>query len=332
MLKKLFTSSFLPFWFFHIPIFPYFLFLSLKRKSLSFFTNVNPNIYTGGFVSSSKVDAFKGIAQNYIPKFILLSENKLDKIEKELNNQKIKYPFILKPNKGERGIGVIKVNNRDELINKLNNITSDIIIQEFIDHPLEFGILYYKHPKTGEDGISSITKKEFPFVLGDGKSSLKTLVTNKYKNSNFENINCQNLNQVLNKAEHFALEYIAHRNKKCVFKNFNFLNSKKLVETFRNITSNMDSFHFGRFDVKVKSIEDLIDDNNIKILEVNGVNSQPIHIFDPSYSTYKCYKDLHEHWRLIYKISKQNVTKGYQPIKTKYLIREIVNKYKNEKD
>lgn len=94
----------------------------------------------------------------------------------------------------------------------------------------------------------------------------------------------------------------------------------------------MAGFHFGRFDIKVKSIENLIVGNNLKILEVNGVNSLPIHIFDPSYSTYKCYKDLHEHWRLIYTISKQNVAIGNHPIKTKDLIREIVSKYKNEKD
>jgi hypothetical protein len=330
MLKRLFTNTNLPFWFFHIPIFPYVLFLSLKRGSLAFFTNTNPNLYAGGFVNSSKIDDFKGIDSKWLPKLAYFSENTFDKVEKELLKQKIEYPIILKPNKGERGLGVVKINDRKELITVLSKITSDFIVQEFINYPLEFGVLYYRNPKTAKPDISSICLKKIPFVIGNGKDELQALVMKKYNSIQFDNINSQNINKVIENNEEFSLEYVAHRSKKCVFKNFNHIYSKELIETFCTITSKMENFHFGRFDIKVNRIEDLIDGNNLKILEVNGVNSQPIHIFDPDYSFYKCYKDLYAHWYLIYQISKNNSYLGFNPMKTKDLIKDLKNKLYHE--
>jgi len=325
MLKKIFANKIFPFWFFHVPIFPYFLFLSLKRGSLAFFTNINPNIYTGGFTNSSKIDALKGIDSKWLPKLAYFSKNTFDIVEKELSKQKIDYPMILKPNKGERGLGVIKINNRKELIIALNKTNSDFIIQEFIDYPLEFGVLYYRNPKTDKPDISSICFKEMPFVIGNGKDELQVLIRKKYNSIEFENINSQNKNRIIGNNEQFFLEYVAHRSKNCTFKNFNHIYSKKLIETFSSITSKMENFHFGRFDIKVNKVEDLIYGNDLKILEVNGANSQPIHIFDPDYSFYKCYRDLHAHWYLIYQISKKNSSMGFNPMKTKDLIKELVN-------
>ena len=330
MLKRLFTSTIFPFWFFHVPIFPYFLFLSLKRGSLAFFTNTNPNIYTGGFVNSSKIDAFKGIDSKWLPKFIYFSENTIDKVEKGLRKKKMDYPIILKPNKGERGLGVIKINDRKELITVLNKTTFDFIVQEFIDYPLEFGVLYYRNPQTNKSNISSICSKKMPFVIGNGKDELQGLIRKKYNSIKFENVNSQNINRVIGKNEQFSLEYVAHRSKNCVFKNFNYIYSKKLIDTFSTITSKMENFHFGRFDIKVNTVEDLINGNNLKILEVNGVNSQPIHIFDSDYSFYKCYRDLHTHWNMIYKISKKNSSMGFIPMKTSDLFKELIDKNYNE--
>lgn len=328
MLKKVFTSNLFPFWFFHVPIFPYYLYASLRRRSFSFFTNTNPNLHTGGFVNSSKIAAFKGIDSKWLPKTLYFSNNTpFSVLKKELTTHFIQFPFILKPNEGERGQGVVKITNQKELEATCNQVTTSFIVQEYIDLPLEFGILFYKCPITREEGITSICNKEVPFVIGDGKSTLLALVSKKYKGKTFENFTPSVKDQILDYEEKFSLEYIAHRNRNCVFKNFNHLNSDQLLATFKDITSEMDQFYFGRFDIKTSSMNDLLQGENIKILEVNGVNSQPIHIFDPSYSFYKCYKDLHHHWKLIYKISKQNSALGIQPVKTHSLIKELIKKY-----
>ena len=218
---------------------------------------------------------------------------------------------------------MIKINSDNDLFKQLEKKPTDFIIQEFINYPLEFGVLYYKFPKTGEEGITSITLKEIPNIKGNGVDTIKQLIEKKYGNTNFENAKKISTSTILNNNEILLLEYIAHRNRQCVFKNYNHIYCPELLRTFSTISKQIEGFYFGRYDIKANSVEDLINGENIKILEVNGVGSQPIHIFDPEYSFFKTYYDLSQHWKLIYKISQQNQERGYYPISFKKLYHEI---------
>lgn len=324
MVKKLFTYSGFPFWFFHLPIVPYFLYLSTRRLSLAFFTNTNPSIHTGGFVNDSKIDYIKEVDSAFIPEYLFIEQKRpFEDILTALNRKEMTFPLIFKPNVGERGRGVIKINNEEELKHQLEKSPSDVIIQEFIDYPLEFGVLYYHLPTKGKKGITSITLKEIPNIKGDGFSTIKELIEFKYNTLSFENLRDIDIEIVLRKGEKLPLEYIAHRNRQCIFRNYNHINCPELLATFSKISDQIDGFYFGRYDVKANSVSDLISGKNIKILEINGVGSQPIHIFDPAYSFLKTYWDLSSHWKLIYKISRENQKRGFHPIPLKKLYNEI---------
>jgi hypothetical protein len=324
MLKKIFTYPGFPFWFFHLPIVPYYLYLSTRRLSLAFFTNTNPSIHTGGFVNDSKTDYIKEMDKEFIPEYLFIDQKKsFENTLTALSQKKMAFPLIFKPNIGERGRGVIKVNDEAELRQQLEKNPSDVIIQEFIDYPLEFGVLYYHFPNNREEGITSITLKEFPNVKGDASSTVKELIEFKYGNLSFENLKDINLDTVLEKEETLQLEYIAHRSRHCIFRNYNHINCPELLATFSKISDQIDGFYFGRYDVKVNSVADLISGKNIKILEINGVGSQPIHVFDPSYPFLKTYLDLSRHWKLIFKISRENQKRGFHPISFKKLCDEI---------
>ena len=259
-----------------------------------------------------------------VPKSIFFSkQTSLKWVLMELDKGGISFPMILKPNEGERGKGVVKITNEKELGVQLEKINADYIIQEFIDLPHEYGILFYKFPnKTGE-GISSIGFKELPFIEGDGVSTIKKLLVAKFKHRHFENTRNINVNTILEKGQRYTLEYVAHRSRNCIFKNYNHIHCPELVRTFSKIAQQIDGFYLGRFDVKANGIDDLIHGKDIKILEVNGVNSMPIHIFDPDYSFTKTYSDLRDHWKLIYTISKQNQEKEILPTSSKKLFQEI---------
>ncbi|TGD58024.1 ATP-grasp domain-containing protein [Flavobacterium humi] len=324
MVKKLLMHPGFPIWFFHLPIVPCYLYLSLRRLSLAFFTNTNPAIHTGGFVNDSKTDYIKDIDAKLIPEYLYISQMRsFEAVLSELQRKKMVFPLIFKPNVGERGKGVVKVHNERELARQLEKNPSDVILQEFIDYPLEFGVLYYRLPNTKEEGITSVTLKEIPNIKGDGIHTIKDLIESKYGNLSFENLGKINTGTILEKGEYLPLEYIAHRNRQCVFRNYNHINSPELLATFSKISAQIEGFYFGRYDVKANSVEDLISGNNIKILEINGVGSQPIHIFDPAYSFLKTYSDLTTHWKLIYKISRQNQKRGFHPISFKKLYNEI---------
>ena len=76
----------------------------------------------------------------------------------------------------------------------------------------------------------------------------------------------------------------------------------------------MPGFFYGRFDIKFKSWESLQTGEDFKITEVNGVNSEPTHIYEPSYSLLKAYRDIFHHMEIIYEISEMNLALGYKTV------------------
>jgi len=51
----------------------------------------------------------------------------------------------------------------------------------------------------------------------------------------------------------------------------------------------------------------LIKGENLKIIEINGIISEPTHIYDASKGTYfKALKSIKDHWKIVYLIGVQN--------------------------
>ena len=68
-------------------------------------------------------------------------------------------------------------------------------------------------------------------------------------------------------------------------------------------------FYIGRFDLKTESIDELLK-GNFKVIELNGVNSEPCHIFHPGRSIFLAWRDLFQHWKRIADISITNHANG----------------------
>jgi hypothetical protein len=58
--------------------------------------------------------------------------------------------------------------------------------------------------------------------------------------------------------------------------------------------------------LKIKNIDDLHTGKYLKVMELNGIASEPAHIYDANYSLLQAYKDILYHWRIIWEIYKQN--------------------------
>jgi hypothetical protein len=112
--------------------------------------------------------------------------------------------------------------------------------------------------------------------------------------------------------EKLVLEPIGNHCRGTKFLNGNYLINSNLVQVFDKIAKPIDGFYIGRFDLKVNSIEDLNDGLNIKIMELNGVSSEPAHIYDPTTFIFKAYQALFNHYKLIFIIAKQNIELGNQ--------------------
>ena len=82
----------------------------------------------------------------------------------------------------------------------------------------------------------------------------------------------------------------------------------------------IEGFNFGRFDLRVSSLDNLYKGKDIKIMEVNGANSEPAHIYDPEMKLFTAYKAVFQHWNNLYEVSIQNAKKGhtYTPFLSAY--------------
>ena len=122
------------------------------------------------------------------------------------------------------------------------------------------------------------------------------------------------MEEVIKAGEKRILEPIGNHCRGTKFLDDNHLINSQIDKIFDKIALPIDGFHFGRFDMKVKSIEDLYEGKNIRIMELNGVSSEPGHIYDPKNTLWAAYRDLAHHWKIIADISIQQQRKGIMPV------------------
>ena len=319
-----------PWWLFYLPVLPYWVYLSIKNKSLAYFSVANPGIELGGFFGESKSDILNLIDKNYLPKSIEVYNLDSIAVIQSLTEKNISYPIIAKPDIGERGNDVAKINSDEELIYYNVNSNSKYIIQEFINYDIELGVLYSRLPNSENGKVTSITLKEFLNVTGDGKSTIKELMQKntraRFQIERLSNEMGENIHKILKADEKVILEPIGNHCRGTRFIDNNFLINEKLDHVFDKICLPINGFYYGRFDLKVKSIDDLYNGCNIKIMELNGASSEPGHIYDATKSSlYRAYTDLLTHWKRLADVSNGNIMKGYKPVPFSQIVKSYWN-------
>ena len=156
-LKRIIKFEYWPFWIFYIPAFIYWPFLSIKARSFTYFTTVNPCMKFGGALEYSKSDYLKYVPEKLLPKIKIIHKNdSINKIKKVILKEKFEFPILIKPDSGQRGVEIEKINDINALDHFLKTASrSEFLIQEFIDYPQELGILIAKSPDGKSKKITS---------------------------------------------------------------------------------------------------------------------------------------------------------------------------------
>lgn len=313
---KLLNWEYWPTYIVHAPTMFMWLWFAIKAKALFFFTRANPVIETGGVLGESKINILNRIPDAFLPKTIFVEQGKVSKTEilQMLQEQEISYPIIAKPDIGERGFLVEKLKSEEDLLAYLEQISVNFLIQEFIAFPIELSILYYRLPSATTGFITSFCIKETLKITGDGHSTIEALMENYPRAvlqlARFRQKHPSLLANIPNKGEIIELEPIGNHSRGTTFLNGNHHIDKQLVAVFDTIGFQMESIYYGRFDLKCEDIDQLKEGKNFKILEFNGIASEPAHIYQPGYSKVQAYKDLWEHWKIIFQISQEQEQKG----------------------
>ena len=120
----------------------------------------------------------------------------------------------------------------------------------------------------------------------------------------------ENLNQVLPEGEKYILSIAGNHNRGAKFINLYKQIDQQLCDVFDDISNKAKTFHFGRYDLKRTSIEDLKAGKNFSILEFNGAGAEPNHIYDCGMSYRDALKVVASHWNDLYKIGMINKKAG----------------------
>jgi hypothetical protein len=298
-----------------IPLFFYMVYLAIKARSPFFFSAANPSIPTGGLVGENKADISRWIPAHYRPKNIVISSSMpLVTVEKMLKQSFLRFPLIIKPTVGARGLLVKKVHSIEEIQVHLRQFPTEFLIEEYIDYPVEAAVLYWRNPETHKSGILSVTIKEFLSVTGVGHLPVQDLLMlNPRGILQIERLEKENpyiLNLIPKVGEKVLVESIGNHCKGTKFMNFNHLISPDMVAAYDKIQDDLPNCFVYRLDLKVPSVCDLQNGKNVKILEINGVGSDPAHVFDPNFPLLDVYSAYFSLWKKIFEVSTAQHRRG----------------------
>ena len=324
-LRRLVRWEFWPAWLFYSPVALFCAWLGIRYRGFSLPTIANLNQKNGGIVGESKVEIlreFMNVSPDVTAEAYLIEPGpaaaRAEKIAAICRLREIPLPFVLKPDIGQRGAGFRKVASFEEASRYVAQVSAPLLLQRYVPGPREAGIFYYRFPHETRGHIFGITRKRFPFVVGDGEHTLKELIERNPRArliarayfTRFGNA----VAQIPALGEQVRLVEAGNHCQGCVFEDGSDLNSDRLLQAIDQISRKIPGFYVGRFDIRYETDEELRAGMNFKIIELNGAASEATNIYDERNSLWHAYVTLYRQWRLVYAIGAANRRLGASPV------------------
>jgi membrane protein DedA with SNARE-associated domain len=330
---KLSHHEFWPAWLFYLPLVPWFLLLSLRYRSFTVWTAANPVIPAGGVVGESKAEILSALPDEFaVPTHLIPSGDIADRL-RIASNCPWPYPWILKPDAGQRGAGVRKIGSISDVRDYLESTSDYIIAQPYHPGPFEVGVFYYRLPGQEHGRIFSITDKIFPVVVGDGRRTLESLIRAHPRYSRqvavFLARHADRRDLVLAEGREFPLALAGNHCQGTLLRDGSHWRTPALEYAIDAIARQVPGFHFGRFDIRFTDAGEFRRGHGFAILELNGVTSESTNIYDPSWSVWRAYCTLFRQWAIAFRIGSMNRDNkhAYEPVAA--LLRRITRFYRD---
>lgn len=328
--------EFWPAWLFQLPVVLHALWQGLRHRHPTLFTAANPGIPTGGFVEESKSGILGSLAGAPVARFVAVdlpedAAARTGALLAAAGEAGLALPLVLKPDIGERGRGVAVVRSESELHDYAIQAAGRLIVQEYVGGE-EFGVFYIRQPHEERGRIFSITAKRFPTVEGDGRRTLEELILADdravcmaayYLEANFDR-----LDQIPAVGQRVQLVEIGNHCRGTVFLDGREHRTPALEAAIERLARQFEGFYFGRFDLRVPTVEHFRAGTGLTILELNGVTSEATHIYAPGASLIAAYRTLFEQWRIAFEIGAANAASGAKPTKLRALLGLLLERRK----
>ena len=301
----------------YLPVFPFALWHAVRTGHGAFFTNVNPGIDLGGFFGERKSEIFARLPVSAYPTTVLVeASTPFHEVEERMRQVQLIIPLIMKPDVGERGTGVMIVRSMDELKALLSVSRQPQLLQELVTWPAEFGLMFVKDPTSQRTTLLSITAKTFLSVTGDGRSTVEDLLKRTWRGTKqvtrLRSYGKELLALIPGEGESLVVEPIGNHCRGTVFRDGRGLVTPELERSLHEVLVRAEGIHYGRLDVRAPS-EEALKQGRFLVMELNGVTSEPGHIYDPSFNIIQCWRELLRHVAHVPPLSDALRSQGHQP-------------------
>ena len=320
----------IPWLWIYAPVVVKWMMLAVRHRSLTLPTAANPWIVSGGFRGESKASYLKqvrGRSQTRIAAWTTIqtahgcpSPEWLASVEEQIELATLSYPLILKPDIGASGYGVRLVRNVSELRGYLVGFPADHVVmaQQYVPWDGEAGVFYVRDPGAAQGRIYSLGLRYYPHVVGNGRSTLRQLVEADPRASRRAKLHFEafaaRLEEIPAAGLIVRLATVASLRVGALYRDGSPYITSALTARIDEVALSMPDFHYGRFDIKFRTIDDLMRGENFLIVEVNGAGAEAIHIWDPELSLWDAYHVLFEQHEILFSIAAQNRARGFQPL------------------
>lgn len=297
-----------PMWTIYLPLSPLYAMMSICNGGIGFFTRVNPCFPQGGMGLMDKEEMYKLIDPKWYPKTIYISHDQsISDLTSSMEKMGIQFPILIKPAMGCRGRGVTVVRNIEQLSELLDNISDKYLIQDLVDFPNEIGVFYVKFPGDPKGFVSGIVAKKGVEIQGNGVSTIRELLTEnpRYERhvSALEGDSEVDFNMVLKNKERCLLSSIGNHARGATFIDQSNWISTEFESVMNELVNKIVGFYYGRIDIKYNTLAELLNLEKLSIMEINGANSEPAHVYDPKHSYLFGLFTFVKHWWWMNKIA-----------------------------
>jgi len=314
---------------------PVWIWFSLRARSFYFFTPANPTLTFGGFEGGPKKEIYNLLPKETYPNSIYIDPTmSLNQVQGMMLENELTFPVAVKPNIGMMGLMFRKIDNIEELTVYHKTMTEEYILQQLIYYPIEVSVFYYRTPGEQKGTITGFVRKEALEVVGDGKSTLGTLMQGLLKRPGFKYEewaakHAKRLHEVIPAGEVFKLSWVANLSRGARLVSLEGEKDEQLLSVFDKISHSANHLYYGRYDIKCASIDDLKQGKNFSILEFNGTGAEPHHMYGNNNSFFEAVKIIVHHWNVLFTIARHHSKNGvsYNTVKEGINFTKTANKH-----
>lgn len=301
--------------------------LSARHLSLTLPSAANPALDAGGLWGESKSQGlalFGPTGQRFLPPFATIDclpgGDRMQAALTAMTDHAMTFPVVGKPDRGYQGWGVRLLNTPAELADYLSRQPDDakVMLQALIDMPGEAGIFYIRHPNQPQGRIVSMAFVHPPHVIGDGKRSLAELVARdpilQANAAIYRERNPGAWDQILPAEAFHCLTNARSARLGAVYRDAMDQVTPELEAVIDRISAEIPDFHFGRFDIRFRSIAELQQGRGFRIVELNGAGAEMLHIWAGEGTLSNAWRTLWRQYRALFAIGSAMRRQGHRPV------------------